>query len=253
MKLTGVQRGELVKFFYSTGSNAEAALREYRRVHNIRSGPCSRVAVHKLIKKFEETGCTCDKPRSGRPPTPTEVASEISRAGTDPPSPSPRVAGRRLDLPNSTCDPAEKARRGSLQYLSAQGRGMEGAEVIEVDRSGLVSEDGKNAKTVLCQRCGSKVLCPGMALFAEKELFLPAMMKKRSTPGSLGEGSVSGEQLKDHWLVDDMYAFENVGFTKDVGNVKYLICADCEVGPIGWHCLDDKKSFYVALERVKHE
>lgn len=34
----------------------------------------------------------------------------------------------------------------------------------------LVTEDGKNVKTVLCQRCGSKVLCPGMALFAEKEV-----------------------------------------------------------------------------------
>lgn len=34
----------------------------------------------------------------------------------------------------------------------------------------LVSEEGKNVKAVLCQRCGSKVLCPGMALFAEKEV-----------------------------------------------------------------------------------
>lgn len=38
------------------------------------------------------------------------------------------------------------------------------------DRSDLVSEDGKNIKSVLCQRCGSKVLCPGMAAFAEKEV-----------------------------------------------------------------------------------
>lgn len=36
----------------------------------------------------------------------------------------------------------------------------------------LVSEDGKNVKAVLCQRCGSKVLCPGMAVFAEKEVTL---------------------------------------------------------------------------------
>lgn len=40
------------------------------------------------------------------------------------------------------------------------------------DRSDLVSEDGKNIKSVLCQRCGSKVLCPGMAAFAEKEVSL---------------------------------------------------------------------------------
>ncbi|XP_013988013.1 guanine nucleotide exchange factor MSS4 [Salmo salar] len=118
------------------------------------------------------------------------------------------------------------------------------------DRSTLVSEDGKNVKSVLCQRCGSKVLCPGVAVFAEKELFLPAMRKKTTITQS--EGSVDGDKLTAHWLVDDMYTFENVGFTKDVGRVKYLICADCEIGPIGWHCLDDKKSFYVALERVNH-
>ena len=39
-------------------------------------------------------------------------------------------------------------------------------------RSELVSEDGKNLKSVLCQRCGSKVLCPGMAVYSEKEVLL---------------------------------------------------------------------------------
>ncbi|XP_072239273.1 guanine nucleotide exchange factor MSS4 isoform X1 [Leuresthes tenuis] len=118
------------------------------------------------------------------------------------------------------------------------------------DRSELLSEDGKNSKSVLCQRCGSKVLCPGMATFEEKELFLPSMRKKSGL--STSEGSVDGDTLTAHWLVGDMYDFENVGFTKDVGRIKYLICADCEIGPIGWHCLDDKKSFYIALERVNH-
>ncbi|XP_047203883.1 guanine nucleotide exchange factor MSS4 [Girardinichthys multiradiatus] len=119
------------------------------------------------------------------------------------------------------------------------------------DRSDLVSEDGKNTKSVLCQRCGSKVLCPGMAVFTENELFLPSMRKKSGL--SNAEASVDGDTLTSHWLVDDMFSFENVGFTKDVGRIKYLICADCEIGPIGWHCLDDKKQFYVALDRVNHE
>ncbi|KAF0035070.1 hypothetical protein F2P81_012828 [Scophthalmus maximus] len=138
------------------------------------------------------------------------------------------------------------------------------------DRSDLVSADGKNIKSVLCQRCGSKVLCPGMATLEEKEvnlspfkcfyvirdssfshqLFLPSMRKKSGL--STTEGSVDGDTLTAHWLVDDMYTFENVGFTNDVGRIKYLICADCEIGPIGWHCLDDKKSFYVAVERVNY-
>jgi hypothetical protein len=48
-----------------------------------------------------------------------------------------------------------------------------------------------------------------------------------------------------------MYEFDNLGFSNTVGSVKYLTCADCEIGPIGWHSLDTKKS-YVAVGRVKH-
>ncbi|XP_019737008.1 guanine nucleotide exchange factor MSS4 [Hippocampus comes] len=119
-----------------------------------------------------------------------------------------------------------------------------------VDRSDLVSEDGKNSKSVLCQRCGSKVLSPGMAVFAEKELILPSMRKKSNL--SATEDSVDRDTLTAHWLVGDMFDFENVGFTNDVGRIKYLICADCEIGPIGWHCLDDKIGYYVAIDRVNH-
>ncbi|XP_065710787.1 guanine nucleotide exchange factor MSS4 [Patagioenas fasciata] len=113
----------------------------------------------------------------------------------------------------------------------------------------LVCAQGRNLKAVLCQRCGSRVLLPGAATFARRELLLPAMRKKAAAAAGGGGGDV----LREHWLVRDMFSFENVGFTRDVGNVKFLVCADCEAGPIGWHCLDDKDSFYVALERVAHE
>ncbi|NXU48783.1 MSS4 factor, partial [Turnix velox] len=114
----------------------------------------------------------------------------------------------------------------------------------------LVCAQGRNLKAVLCQRCGSRVLLPGAATFARREIQLPAMRKKAASGGG-GDGA--GDVLREHWLVRDMFSFENVGFTRDVGNVKFLVCADCEAGPIGWHCLDDKDSFYVALERVAHE
>ncbi|XP_005492518.2 guanine nucleotide exchange factor MSS4 [Zonotrichia albicollis] len=113
----------------------------------------------------------------------------------------------------------------------------------------LVCAQGRNLRAVLCQRCGSRVLLPGAATFARRELLLPAMRKKAAAAATGGGGDV----LREHWLVRDMFSFENVGFTRDVGNVKFLVCADCEAGPIGWHCLDDKDSFYVALERVAHE
>ncbi|NXA07626.1 MSS4 factor, partial [Sapayoa aenigma] len=113
----------------------------------------------------------------------------------------------------------------------------------------LVCAQGRNLRAVLCQRCGSRVLLPGAATLARRELLLPAMRKKAAAATAGGGGDV----LREHWLVRDMFSFENVGFTRDVGNVKFLVCADCEAGPIGWHCLDDKDSFYVALERVAHE
>ncbi|XP_037667081.1 guanine nucleotide exchange factor MSS4-like [Choloepus didactylus] len=98
--------------------------------------------------------------------------------------------------------------------------------------------EGRIRKAVLCQRCGSRVLQLGTAPF-RRQLFLPSMRRKPA--------QADGDVLQKHWLVDDMFIFENSGFTKDV------VCADCEIGPIGWHCLDDKNSFCVALERVLHE
>lgn len=74
-------------------------------------------------------------------------------------------------------------------------------------------------------------------------------MKKKSEDQQPGDG----ETLSDFWVVNNMYTFDNVGFTNTVGTIKYLICADCEVGPIGMHDINDKTAFYLAVERVRYE
>lgn len=67
-----------------------------------------------------------------------------------------------------------------------------------------------------------------------------------------GEGDTDeDEEISEYWMVEDMFTFENIGFSNTVDNMKYLICADCEMGPVGWHDLNEKKS-YIALSRVKH-
>ncbi|XP_076470090.1 guanine nucleotide exchange factor MSS4-like [Babylonia areolata] len=108
-------------------------------------------------------------------------------------------------------------------------------------------ENGKNKTKIYCQRCSSLVLSPSNAEMVEKEFFLPHMYKKNQAKPS------NGEDLKAFWLVTDMYTFDNVGFTNTVDSIKYLICADCEIGPIGWHDVSDKRAYYIAVERVKHE
>lgn len=58
-------------------------------------------------------------------------------------------------------------------------------------------------------------------------------------------------QLREWWEVDDMFTFENIGFSNTLNETKYLVCANCERGPVGYHHISSKKSF-VALSRVKH-
>lgn len=62
-----------------------------------------------------------------------------------------------------------------------------------------------------------------------------------------------GDQLTSHWLVVDMFHFENIGFSNTVNaGDKYLVCADCEVGPIGWSNVNNKCEYYVAADRVHY-
>jgi hypothetical protein len=63
----------------------------------------------------------------------------------------------------------------------------------------------------------------------------------------------TGETLTEFWKVGDMFTCENVGFSNTVNDIKYLVCADCEVGPIGWHDINDKTAYYIALDRVQHK
>ena len=77
-------------------------------------------------------------------------------------------------------------------------------------------------------------------------MFLPFMHKKSSS-----QKPDDGEMINNFWLVSgDMFTFENIGFSNTVGSTKFLICADCEVGPVGWHDVQNQQAFYVARDRV---
>jgi len=58
------------------------------------------------------------------------------------------------------------------------------------------------------------------------------------------------ETIMEWFVVDDIFKFENMGFSHTVGNIKYLSCADCECGPLGWSDLETKIN-YVAISRIR--
>ena len=52
------------------------------------------------------------------------------------------------------------------------------------------------------------------------------------------------------WMVKDMMEFENIGFSRDKDGIKYLICADCEIGPLGWFDPLCPGEYCIAQDRV---
>ena len=138
-------------------------------------------------------------------------------------------------------------------------RGQQQAEEAEQFSENEVTADGKNVNTVMCTQCGSIVLRAQTAIFEEgtaTELPLPYQKKRKGGP-SIGDeaGEAHEVQTEQHdrwWTVTDMFAFENVGFTHSFRGTKFLACADCEIGPIGFVCAETGK-FLVAVKRVRHQ
>ena len=119
-------------------------------------------------------------------------------------------------------------------------------EVANLPTSDLLDSEGKNLKQLVCQRCHSKVLPPKMGTYVQTVYELNLMKKK-----SDGSGEATDlDRIGQFYRVEDMFDFDNVGFSKSVGDVKFLICADCEIGPIGY--FKDNKC-YVALARIEHQ
>jgi hypothetical protein len=73
---------------------------------------------------------------------------------------------------------------------------------------------------------------------------------------------LTGDTVKYFWTADDMWTFDNLGFTRPLpshpsapagGQLKYLICGACDNGIIGIQQVggEDNK-LYVSHHRVKY-
>ncbi len=126
------------------------------------------------------------------------------------------------------------------------GGSARGSGDSRIDTCDLV-RDGLNSHLLRCFRCRSKILPQGKGTYMElDEPF--SLVTFRQKDGETGE---SEEKLSQFYRVEDMFDFDNVSFTKTVGSVQFLACADCEIGPVGYFDRNKKKSF-VALARVEH-
>eukprot|EP00088_Acartia_fossae_P062501 TRINITY_DN754_c0_g1_i1.p1 TRINITY_DN754_c0_g1~~TRINITY_DN754_c0_g1_i1.p1 ORF type:complete len:130 (-),score=30.70 TRINITY_DN754_c0_g1_i1:138-527(-) len=108
---------------------------------------------------------------------------------------------------------------------------------------GATDACGKNRSQLVCVRCRSKILPPGTGTYVEIEFELTSFEKEKQG---------AKEKLNQFFKVEDMFQFDNIGFTNVVDNYKFLSCADCDLGPIGFHDLGTRVS-YLAISRVQSQ
>ena len=101
----------------------------------------------------------------------------------------------------------------------------------------------KNESKLKCNRCSLVIFRENTA---ERVEISPVDL------ASIKKDSQNEESVTEFWMVDDMMKFENIGFSNEAKNgMKYLICADCELGPLGFHDPNKEvKLYYVAVDRL---
>ena len=90
---------------------------------------------------------------------------------------------------------------------------------------------------------------------------LPQMTFKARPEGGDENGAPlaqPADTYTTYWRVNDVFDFDNVGVSREVvvngKTVKYLTCADCEIGPIGWYWAENKGEIFLCKdERVLYD
>ena len=123
-------------------------------------------------------------------------------------------------------------------------------DTVEGTPADLIDENWLNAKGMQCRYCGCSILPRGKVRFADRQMTMPMMPAARAARGEAG--APSSELVQGFWHVRDKFDFDNMGATKPAeGGVRYIICGECDMGPIGW--FRDDKDMYVAIGRVTYK
>ncbi|WVF66540.1 hypothetical protein IAT40_001280 [Kwoniella sp. CBS 6097] len=172
---------------------------------------------------------------------------------------------------------------------AAEGGGPSPEEALTTSGSGLKGEKGLNARRIYCTRegCGSVILSERVG---DWTVFEGAVLPDDPASPFSASSSTSASTLTTngvpHWHVPQSpFAFDNIGFSKpDLNNpdplpsfvprpgqpraqapegtvaapgftgsakVKWLICAECDLGPIGWSWEGGNEA-WLAVDRVTY-
>eukprot|EP01100_Stratorugosa_tubuloviscum_P004641 TRINITY_DN2167_c3_g1_i1.p1 TRINITY_DN2167_c3_g1~~TRINITY_DN2167_c3_g1_i1.p1 ORF type:complete len:154 (+),score=71.20 TRINITY_DN2167_c3_g1_i1:118-579(+) len=102
----------------------------------------------------------------------------------------------------------------------------------------------KNATKIRCRLCSCLMVLSDVSKLVELQQFVHCSKQQ--------QGADKGETLNWFWEIADMFKFENIGFSKTLGSLRYLTCADCEKEIVGFQNLPNPIC-YLAANRVKYD
>uniref|UniRef100_A0A8R1DFX6 Uncharacterized protein n=1 Tax=Caenorhabditis japonica TaxID=281687 RepID=A0A8R1DFX6_CAEJA len=110
---------------------------------------------------------------------------------------------------------------------------------------GLPATEAKtNESTFVCNVCKTVIMLKNMATeWINEERELPLQRQKK------GIDSTETEVVQGYFGVKDMFAFENIGFTRSAAGKRFLVCGECEQGPVGFVDSETQMN-YVAPSRM---
>lgn len=171
---------------------------------------------------------------------------------------------------SNTGEPSQAAIFSALQSSSFRPKAVP-STVTAADIGELGPSGSKNARKIYCFRpeCGSIILQKETAAVVDG-------VNSNVCSTMIAGASLTGNKLPLHdpaspfpapsstasvyWQVSDCpFAFDNIGFTrpdaaaaaKSDKPVKYLICAECDLGPLGWS-YEGGSVAWLAMDRIRY-
>ena len=115
----------------------------------------------------------------------------------------------------------------------------------------LVSSTQHNTRAILCLLCSTIILNPLAALHNTTTNHTLPPYPTTTTPTTT---TTTTTTIAHSWVVEGQMSFENVGVTRGVeGGVRYLVCGNCDGGPIGCVYADAPQTFYVVHGRIRYK
>ncbi|KAK9455553.1 Mss4-like protein [Dipodascopsis uninucleata] len=104
--------------------------------------------------------------------------------------------------------------------------------------------DEKNTFKLYCpyDSCNSLILSPGFGVLKHRASIPKRIAEEKSSSDKVDNVNMQSQDTRENtdeglfWILSDPFDFDNLGFSKSSADgVKYLACADCDRGPLGYH------------------